>query len=45
MLKLVASGRFKPVIHRTLPLESVGEAQQMMASREQFGKIIITPTK
>ena len=45
MLKLVASGRFKPVIHRTLPLESVAEAQQMMASRTHFGKIIITPTK
>lgn len=45
ILKLVADGRFKPVIHRTLPLESVAEAQQIMAAREQFGKLIITPTK
>ena len=45
ILKLVADGRLKPVIHRTLPLESVAEAQQIMAAREQFGKLIITPTK
>jgi NADPH:quinone reductase-like Zn-dependent oxidoreductase len=45
LLKLVATGRFKPVIYRTLPLESVAEAQRIMAAREQFGKIIITPTK
>ncbi|HEY7126355.1 MAG TPA: zinc-binding dehydrogenase [Ktedonobacterales bacterium] len=45
VLKLVASGQFKPVIHRTFPLESVSEAQQIMAAREQFGKLIITPTK
>ncbi len=45
LLKLVAAGRFKPVIYRTLPLESVAEAQRIMAAREQFGKLIITPTK
>jgi len=45
LLKLVADGRFQPVVHRTLPLESVAEAQQIMAAREQFGKIIIIPTK
>ncbi len=45
LLKLVADGRFKPVVYRTLPLESVADAQEIMAARKHFGKIIITPTK
>lgn len=45
VLSLVASGQLKPVIHRTLPLENVADAQRMLEQREAFGKIVIDTTK
>ncbi len=44
MLKLVAARRFHAVIHGTYSLEQVGEAQQAMEDRKQFGKMIVVPT-
>lgn len=41
VLKLVAQGKLRPVIHRTFPLEGVAEAQRLLASRGQTGKLII----
>ncbi|MDQ2713451.1 MAG: zinc-binding dehydrogenase [Chloroflexota bacterium] len=43
VLKLVAMGRLQPVVHGTYPLEKLGEVQQMMEQRQQFGKLIVTP--
>lgn len=45
VLRLVANGQLRPVIARTLPLESVGEAQRLLEEREIFGKIVIDTTK
>ena len=45
VLRLVANGQLRPVIARTLPLESVAEAQRLMEQREVFGKIVIDTTK
>lgn len=43
VLKLVASGQLRPVVHGTYSLAEVGKAQQVLESREQFGKLIVTP--
>jgi len=43
VLKLVATKQFQPVVAGTYTLEQVGQAQQRMENREQFGKLIITP--
>ncbi|HEX9036648.1 MAG TPA: zinc-binding dehydrogenase [Ktedonobacterales bacterium] len=45
VLSLVAAGKLKPVIHRTLPLENVADAQRMLEERSTFGKIVIDTTK
>ncbi len=44
VLKLVATGRFQPVVDSTYSLEQVGEAHQRMESRKQFGKLIVAPS-
>jgi len=44
VLKLVANRQIQPVVHATYALDQVGEAQQLMQSRGQFGKLVITPT-
>jgi NADPH:quinone reductase-like Zn-dependent oxidoreductase len=41
VLKLVATGQLKPVVHGTYTLDQLGTAQQLMESREQFGKLVI----
>lgn len=43
VLKLVAQGHFHPVVYGTYTLAQVDEAHRLMESREQFGKMIITP--
>jgi NADPH:quinone reductase-like Zn-dependent oxidoreductase len=45
VLRLVANGQLQPVIARTLPLESIAEAQRLLEEREVFGKIVIDTTK
>ena len=40
-----SNGQLHPVIARTLPLESVAEAQRLLEQREVFGKIVIDTTK
>lgn len=37
-----ASGRLKPVIARTFPLEQAGEAHRYLQSRSNIGKVILT---
>lgn len=43
LLKMVAQGRFRPVIDRALPLERAAEAQRLMEERKQFGKLLLNP--
>ncbi len=43
VMKLLWSGRLKPVIHRVMPLSEGREAYQMMEAGRQFGKIVLTP--
>jgi putative PIG3 family NAD(P)H quinone oxidoreductase len=39
---LLASGRVKPVIHATFPLEKAAEAHRLMESSAHVGKIVLT---
>ena len=41
VLKLVAAHQLKPVVYGTYPLDQVGEVEQLMESREQFGKLVV----
>jgi NADPH:quinone reductase-like Zn-dependent oxidoreductase len=41
VLKLVAAGRLKPVLDRTLPLKDCGAAHTYLESGEQFGKVVL----
>ena len=43
VLKLLRSGKLKPVIHRVMPMSEGREAYRMMESGRQFGKIVLTP--
>jgi len=39
---LLDRGELEPVVDRTFPLERAAEAQEALAAREQFGKIVLT---
>ena len=43
ILKLIESGRLKPVVDSTFPLEDAVAAQTKMLDRKQFGKIVLVP--
>lgn len=38
----VASGKLKPIIAKTFPLEDIVEAHRYLESNQQFGKIVVT---
>ncbi|NWF95794.1 MAG: zinc-binding dehydrogenase [Candidatus Thorarchaeota archaeon] len=42
-LRLVWSGRVRPVVDRVMPLSKAREAHEVLERGEQFGKIIMTP--
>ncbi|MBC8279875.1 MAG: NAD(P)H-quinone oxidoreductase [Chloroflexi bacterium] len=42
VLPHLASGRMKPVVDRTFPLEEVAEAHKYMETNANFGKIVLT---
>lgn len=42
ILDALASGKFKPVIARTFPLDQIVEAHRYLESNQQFGKIVVT---
>lgn len=39
---LIETGRFRPVIHATFPLEDAAEAHRLMESSAHIGKIVLT---
>ena len=43
VMGLVAEGKLKPVVDRTLPLSKAAEAHRAVDSREIFGKVILVP--
>jgi NADPH:quinone reductase-like Zn-dependent oxidoreductase len=43
VLKHVAAGRLRPVIHTVMPLAEAASAHRMLEARQAFGKIVLTP--
>ncbi|HEX9052984.1 MAG TPA: zinc-binding dehydrogenase [Anaeromyxobacter sp.] len=43
VLRFVGEGRLRPVVDRILPLAEARAAQQLLADRAQFGKIVLVP--
>jgi NADPH2:quinone reductase len=43
VLKLLAQGRWKPVIGARYPLEQAGEAQRLVEDRGSIGKVVLIP--
>lgn len=42
IVSLVGEGKLKPVIDRTLPMEKLGEALDLIENRKLFGKVVLT---
>ncbi len=40
---LVAQGRWRPVVSRTLPLEETARAFDLLAARQVLGRLVVTP--
>jgi NADPH:quinone reductase-like Zn-dependent oxidoreductase len=40
-LPLIAQGKMKPVVDRIFPLEDAAEAHRYLATRQQFGKVVL----
>ena len=43
LMELIQQGKMKPVIDEVLPLERAVEGLRLIASREVFGKVVVTP--
>lgn len=43
VMGLVAEGKLKPVIHRSLPLAQAAEGHRVVDSRDFFGKVVLLP--
>jgi NADPH:quinone reductase-like Zn-dependent oxidoreductase len=43
VLKLVFSGKLKPVVDRVFPLEEIRAAHEYMEKSQMFGKIVLNP--
>ena len=42
ILEGLTSGKLKPIIAKTFPLEDIVEAHRYLESNQQFGKIVVT---
>ena len=42
VLSLVATGRLRPIVDRVFPFEQIAEAHRHLASREVFGKVVLS---
>ncbi len=43
IMRLIESGRLKPVVDSIFPLSDAVAAQTKMLDRKQFGKIVLVP--
>jgi NADPH:quinone reductase-like Zn-dependent oxidoreductase len=43
VFRLAGEGKLKGVVDRTFPLKEAAEAQQYLADRKNFGKVILVP--
>ena len=43
ILKFIEQGKLKPVMDEVLPLKEAQKAHEKMASRSQFGKLVLVP--
>jgi len=43
LMALIAEGKFKPVIDKTLPLDQAAEGLRLIQDREVIGKVVVTP--
>jgi NADPH:quinone reductase-like Zn-dependent oxidoreductase len=43
VLRHFENGRLAPVLDRALPLDRAAEAQELLANRAQFGKVVLVP--
>jgi alcohol dehydrogenase len=43
LMELIAQGKMKPVIDKTLPLEEAAEGLRLIQDREVIGKVIVMP--
>ena len=43
VMRLVAEGKLRPLIHVVLPLAEAQESHRILESSEQFGRVVLTP--
>lgn len=43
VMDLIADGKLRPRVHRSLPLAEAAEAMRIIEDREHFGKVIVNP--
>lgn len=43
VLKHVAAGRLRPVVHAVMPLAEAASAHRLLEARQAFGKVVLTP--
>lgn len=43
VMRLVETGRVRPVVHTVRPLAEAADAHRMLERREQFGKVVLVP--
>jgi NADPH:quinone reductase-like Zn-dependent oxidoreductase len=43
VLKHVAAGRLRPVVHTVMPLAEAARGHQLLEARQAFGKVVLTP--
>ena len=45
LLQLMSQDKFRPLIDKVFPLSEAGEAHRYLDSRQQFGKVILSPNR
>ncbi|GAA4608366.1 NADPH2:quinone reductase [Actinoplanes octamycinicus] len=43
LVNMLATGKLKPVVHTTLPLDEAAKAHELMEARAQLGKVVLVP--
>ncbi|BCJ47981.1 oxidoreductase [Actinoplanes ianthinogenes] len=43
LVNMLATGKLKPIVHTTLPLDEAAKAHELMEARAQLGKVVLVP--